>query len=55
MCLAHEVSQSGRTSQPARAMHEFSHKATLRGAKVSRKQAGNQVTKILPKMNRAAA
>jgi len=38
MCLAHEISQSRRTPQPTRAMHEFSHNATLRVAKVGRKQ-----------------
>jgi len=40
MCLAGEISQGRRTPQPTRAMHEFSHNATLRVAKVSRKQAG---------------
>jgi len=40
MCLAHEISQSRRTPQATRAVHEFSHNATLRVAKVSRKLAG---------------
>src|SRR5206468_2370762 len=40
MCLAHEVSQSRRTPQPTWTVHEFFHNATLRVAKVSRKQAG---------------
>src|SRR5438477_644443 len=35
MCLASEISQSRRTPQPTRAMHEFSHNATLRAAKVN--------------------
>ena len=44
MGLAHEVSKSGRAPQSTRSMHEFSHKATLRVAKVGRKQAGGQLT-----------
>lgn len=43
MYLAHKISQSRRTPQPTRTMHEFSHNATLRVAKVSRKQAGTGV------------
>ena len=39
MRLADEVSQRSRTPQPTRAMQEFSHNATLRVAKVGRKQA----------------
>jgi hypothetical protein len=40
MCLAYEVSQSMGTPQTTRAMHEFSHDATVRVAKVGRKQPG---------------
>jgi hypothetical protein len=43
VCFAHEVSQSRRTPQPTRTVHEFSHNATLSVAKVSRKQAGTGV------------
>jgi hypothetical protein len=48
MCLAGEISQSRRTPQPTRAMHESSHNATLRVAKVSRKQAGASLLKCHP-------
>jgi hypothetical protein len=48
MCLAGEISQSRRTPQPTRAMHESSHNATLRVAKVSRKQAGASYSGATP-------
>ena len=48
MCLASEISQSRRTPQPTRAMHEFSHNATVRVAKVSRKQAGASLRNCRP-------
>ena len=39
LCFADEISQSGGTPQAARAMHQSSHRVTLRVAKVGRKQA----------------
>jgi hypoxanthine phosphoribosyltransferase len=38
LCLADEISQSGRTPQAARAMQQSSHEASVRVAKLRRKQ-----------------
>ncbi len=51
MCLAGEVSQGRRTPQSTRAVHEFSHNATLRVAKVGRKQSRSQLTENVAQMN----